>query len=265
MDLLKRSLAPITEQAWQEIDDEAREILKEKLTARKIVDVEGPFGWDFSAKALGEIKFLKNEKKGQANYGLHQVQPTVEVRVDFKLKRYELDNIERGALAPELDPVREAANTLAQFEEKTIYNGLDKAGIKGLAGASEHEAILFSGEAKALLGAVAQGIKTMKDNGVGGPYSLVLGPDSWLKLVTEVHAYPLQKQIRDILGGQLIVNPALEDAMLVSVRGGDMLMSLGQDISIGYQSATADDVQLFITESFTFTVPEPLAIVSLKK
>ena len=40
--------------------------------------------------------------------------------------------------------------------------------------------------------------------------------------------------------------------MLLSTRGGDYELRLGQDVSIGYLSHDADSVQLYFTESFTF-------------
>jgi uncharacterized linocin/CFP29 family protein len=41
MNLLKRELAPITADAWKQIDDEARRVLKLHLAGRKLVDFSG--------------------------------------------------------------------------------------------------------------------------------------------------------------------------------------------------------------------------------
>ena len=38
MDLLKRQKAPIVSEAWQQIDEEARRVLKLHLAGRKLVD-----------------------------------------------------------------------------------------------------------------------------------------------------------------------------------------------------------------------------------
>jgi uncharacterized linocin/CFP29 family protein len=58
--------------------------------------------------------------------------------------------------------------------------------------------------------------------------------------------------------------PFVEDAFLVSDRGGDFEMVIGQDISIGYESHTQKEVQLYFTESFTFHVVDPDAVVVFK-
>jgi len=44
MDILKRSLAPIFPAAWDEIDEQAKTVLKGVLAGRKVVDVTGPLG-----------------------------------------------------------------------------------------------------------------------------------------------------------------------------------------------------------------------------
>ena len=46
MDLLKRQKAPIVDEAWEQIDEEARRVLKLHLAGRKLVDFSGPHGWE---------------------------------------------------------------------------------------------------------------------------------------------------------------------------------------------------------------------------
>ena len=41
-------------------------------------------------------------------------------------------------------------------------------------------------------------------------------------------------------------------------------MTVGQDLSIGYRSHDKENVDLYLTESFTFRVLEPAAGVELK-
>ena len=53
---LLRSHAPISDAAWREIDEEARERLIAALAARKLVDFSGPHGWEHSASPLGRVR-----------------------------------------------------------------------------------------------------------------------------------------------------------------------------------------------------------------
>lgn len=55
----------------------------------------------------------------------------------------------------------------------------------------------------------------------------------------------------------------LEGGAVLSVRGGDFVLTVGQDLSIGYKLHEAREIELFFTESFTFQVLEPAAAVAL--
>jgi len=57
--------------------------------------------------------------------------------------------------------------------------------------------------------------------------------------------------------------PGLDGAVVVSLRGDDFQLTVGQDFSIGYLSHNAERVQLFIEESFTFWLQSPQAAVPL--
>jgi uncharacterized linocin/CFP29 family protein len=54
MDRLHRALAPISGEAWRQIDEEAARTLRHYLAGRSLIDVEGPKGWGHSAEARAE-------------------------------------------------------------------------------------------------------------------------------------------------------------------------------------------------------------------
>ena len=51
MNDLLREHAPISAEAWHEIDAEATRTLKTLLAARRLVDFKGPLGWNVAARA----------------------------------------------------------------------------------------------------------------------------------------------------------------------------------------------------------------------
>ncbi len=263
MDILRKSMAPISDQAWAEINDNAKEVLSSVLSARKFVDVEGPKGWDFAALSLGRVNVPGNQN-GDVQYGIHRVLPLIETRVPFELDIWELDNIARGARDINLDNMEEAARKLARFEEDAIYNGFESGNIKGLKECSDYEPITLPGDDDEIIGAISEGIAKLKVASVEGPYSLVLNAELWQRFNASGTGYPLRKRVERLLGGAIIMAPYIDDAYLVSERGGDFEMVIGQDISIGYESHNQKTVQLYFTESFTFQVVDPSAVVVLK-
>ena len=65
MDILKRTMAPLTQAAWDEIDSRAEEVLKSRLTARKAVSVIGPKGWDYTVVSEGRLNTINKVKGGE--------------------------------------------------------------------------------------------------------------------------------------------------------------------------------------------------------
>jgi uncharacterized linocin/CFP29 family protein len=264
MDLLKKELAPITEAAWKEINEASKEIFDTDLSARKFVDVEGPRGLEFASVPTGRLDIPDKQGDGKILFGIREVQPVVEVRAAFELDRWELDNIERGAGDINLDQLEKAAKRLAEFEENTIYNGLKKANIRGLRQDPDPSAPKFAEKPEAILQTVTEAVTRLKTKSIEGPYSLVLDAPSWETLSSLVKGYPLRRQLEQVLGGKLIFAPHLEGAFVVSMRGGDFKLTLGQDISIGYEMHTRNSVQLYFMEAFTFQVFDEDAIVYMK-
>ena len=81
---------------------------------------------------------------------------------------------------------------------------------------------------------------------------------------TEHGGYPVFEHIRMILGGKIIWAPAVDGAVVLSERGGDAEIIIGQDYAIGYRSTDGDDVNLYLEESFAFRVNSPEAAIALK-
>lgn len=263
MDILRKSLAPISSEAWEEINDTAAEVLTSVLSARKFVEVEGPKGLDYAALPVGRISIPANQKT-DVKYGIHQVLPLVEARVPFELDVWELDNIARGAKDLDLDNLEDAARKIAKFEENIIYEGLKSANIEGLKKASDYQPITFPKNTEEIGAAVAKAIAQLKENSIEGPYTLVVSNEKWQQINSFSKGYPLRKQLENLLGGSIILAPNINDAYLVSERGGDFKLVLGQDISIGYESHNNKKVQLYFSESFTFQVIDPAAVAVFK-
>ena len=264
-DHYRRSLAPLTPEGWQEVDSAATQILSGQLSARKIVDVDGPHGLEFAAVNLGRLELAKGKSVGDVPWGLRQVQPLIELRIPVTLSQMEIDGINRGSADPDLGNLEDGTRKLALFEESAIYNGFDAGKIEGIIPAAGHTPLPLPGKIEELTHTVAEGVKTLRQAGIGGPYALVLGTESYFELMQAGRgSYPPKRIIRDTLEGEIHWSPAVKGGVLLSARGGDFELVLGQDIAIGYASHDRDNVELYLTESFTFRVLEPAAAIALR-
>lgn len=264
MDLLKREIAPILPDAWTLIDAEATRVLRLNLAGRKVVDFKGPFGWAYAAVNTGRLQLLPEHPVGDVSAGIRQVQPLVEVRTPIYLSTLELDTVARGADDPDLSNVVKAAEQVARVEDHAIFNGYPEASIAGILPSTPHAPITVEA-ASSWPAAIVQAKEVLRQAGIGGPHALALGPAAYDEISSATEdGYPLRKRIEtQILDGPFVWAPALKGGVLLSVRGGDFELTVGQDLSIGYAYYHRDQVELYLTESFTFRVLEPAAAVPL--
>jgi uncharacterized linocin/CFP29 family protein len=66
-----------------------------------------------------------------------------------------------------------------------------------------------------------------------------------------------------LINEDIIWAPAISGAVVLSTRGGDFDLHIGQDISIGYLSHNDTAVRLYLQETFTFLMLTAEAAVSL--
>ena len=263
MNHLLRELAPVTSDAWTLIDTEARQALKIKLGARKIVDFCGPLGWHTAAVGTGRVARLDTAPLGGVAAATRSVQALVELRVPFEIAREEIEAAARGAKDPDLDSVREAAGSAALAEDRAVFHGFAAGDIRGIMECGEP--LVLSEDYVAYPAVVAAAISRLHDAGVTGPYAVALGPQCYTGLSkTTRDGFPVLEHVRRLLnGGPLVWAPGIDGAAVASMRGGDFELTVGGDWAIGYTEHTADVVRLYLQESFTFRVLAPEAAVPL--
>ena len=266
-DHLLRDLAPIPARAWEEIESEARSRLTPQLAARRLSDWSGPHGWREDRLSVGRVDTIAHPPGGSDGVQTAQrrVLPYTEIRVPFTVSRREIDDIQRGATDADLDDLRRAARAAAITENRAVFHGWPDAGIDGLAAVSGYPATTLGEDCQTYPAVVAQAVDRMRQRGIGGPYALAISPSRYTRIVetTEHGGYLLVDHLTRVLGGEVIWAPGLDGALVLSQRGGDFLLSVGQDWSVGYSAHDAESVQLYLEETLTFRAIEPDAVIVL--
>jgi uncharacterized linocin/CFP29 family protein len=233
------------------------------VAARRVVDVGEPAGLGLSSVGTGHVGQIEPPADG-VSARLRTSQQIVELRVPFTLDRQDIDDVERGAQDSDWQPVKDAAKQVAFAEDRIIFNGYQAAGIAGIRESSSNPALTLPADVREYPNAVSQAVSSLRLAGVGGPYALLLSADAYTAVSeTADHGYPIKEHLTRVLDGEIIWAPAIDGAFLLSSRGGDYELRLGQDLSIGYLSHDADRVQLYFQESLTFLVYTAEASVSL--
>jgi uncharacterized linocin/CFP29 family protein len=263
MNNLHRELAPVSNAAWAQIEAEGSRTLKRYLAARRVVDAPGAKGLDFSAVGSGHVQ--KIEAPGEGIQAAQRVaKALVELRAPFTLTRHAIDDVERGATDSDWSPLKEAARKIAFAEDRSVFDGYAAAGIQGIRQGASNPALKLPSAVAGYPGAVAQAVNQLRLAGVNGPYALVLGADPFAAISGgSEEGYPVLQHIQRLIDGEIVWAPAIEGGLVLTTRGGDFELDIGQDFSIGYLGHSDAAVELYLQETFTFRLLTTEAAVPL--
>jgi uncharacterized linocin/CFP29 family protein len=252
MNNLHRELAPISDEAWEQIEEETTRTLKRYLAGRRVVDVPAAGGVGLPAVGTGHLVKINPPAEGILARQ-REVKPLVELRVPFELTREAIDDVDRGSDDSDWQPAKDAAKTIAFAEDRAIFNGYGEANIQGIREGTSNPIMTLPADVRDYPDAVAQALSQLRLVGVNGPYSVLLGAKAYTELAeTRDHGYPVLEHVKRIVDGNIIWAPAIEGAFVLTTRGGDFELQIGQDVSIGYLSHSDEAVRLYLQESFTF-------------
>ena len=264
--LRRRQVAPISERVWSQIDDAARRAAVHVLAGRRIADFDGPRGWDHVGARLGTLRPSHTSRpSGTARLAVPDIALLAEIRADFVLPWVAVETFERGAPALDTSAVETAAHDVAEAEDHLVFFG-----------DGEHEGILSSPKSPRVgLGDWAEPGRAVADlmaavdaldrHGVGGPYVAILDPARF-NIFWQAQAsgcgYPASEQVKERLK-DVYRSAVLTGAAVASCRGGDFVITVGGDLTVGYQSHDSDVLHLFCVESVAAQLVAPDAVCVL--
>ena len=252
MNNLHRELAPISEAAWAQIQEETSRTLKRYLAGRRVVDVKGPGGTGLSAVGTGHLRSIAAPRDGIIARQ-REVKALAELRVPFELDRQAIDDVERGANDADWQPAKDAARQIAFAEDGAVFEGYAAAGITGIRQGTSNPPMTLPADVRHYPEAIAQGLSQLRLVGVNGPYAVLLGADAYTELAeTSDYGYPVLEHVKRLVDDKIIWAPAIAGAFVLTTRGGDFDLHIGQDVSIGYLSHTDAAVRLYLQETLTF-------------
>jgi len=263
MNNLHRELAPISDAAWDQIEEEITRTFKRYVAGRRAVDVKGPAGPVLAAVGTGHLRTIASSRDGVLARQ-REVKQLVELRAPFELSRAAIDDVERGADDSDWQPAKDAARQIAFAEDGAIFEGYPDAAIEGIRQGTSNPKMSLPADVREYPYAIAQGLSQLRLVGVNGPYTVLLGAEAYTALAeTSDHGYPVLEHVKRFVDDKIIWAPAIEGAFVLTTRGGDFELHLGQDLSIGYLSHTDTAVRLYLQETFTFLLLTSEASVAI--
>jgi uncharacterized linocin/CFP29 family protein len=172
--------------------------------------------------------------------------------------------VERGANDSDWQPAKDAARLIAFAEDRAIFDGYAAGGIGGVREGTSNPVMTLPPDVREYPDAIAKAVSQLRLVGVNGPYSVLLSSDAYTALSeTSDAGYPVMQHVKRLVDGEIIWAPAVAGAFVLTTRGGDFGLYIGQDISIGYLSHTDTAVRLYLQETFTFLLLTTEAAVAL--
>ena len=228
---------------WSQIDAEAARSLKHFLAARRLVDFAGPLGWEHSAVDTGPDRALDSAPSHRSRGGRRAGAPTGRAagpvhpgpvgagrrRPGCDRPRPRRRHRRRPGRRPGRGPTwcstgragRRHRRNRRRLAPRPVPIGDDYSHYP------EH---------------VAKAVAALRAADIAGPYAIALGSRCYTGVTetTEHGGYPVFEHLRQILGGPVVWAPAVDGAVVLSQRGGDFELTVGEDFSIGYRSSDAD-------------------------
>jgi uncharacterized linocin/CFP29 family protein len=264
MDYLNRGQAHFSAEVWKAIDEAANEAAAERLTGRRFLDIEGPFGVGLTAIEVGNDDYCRQPKPDEAGAIMGRAVPVPMLRRSFRLSIRRLAAHLENGQPLDLDPVQDAAEAVADREEEFVYRGQPDFGVFGLktvAGRHELEGGDWSAIDRALEDTLAA-VTRLDESGFRGPYAMALSPALYNGLF---RLYPgtdtLQLEHLRRLCTRGIHKAPIEGGVLVDARVGVLIM--GQDLRAGYIGQDGVHYELYLTESLVLRIDEPKAICTI--
>src|SRR4030095_6167604 len=160
----------------------------------------------------------------------------------------------------------EAAREIALGEDTLMFYG--SSANPGLLSSKETPRVPLSdwSQAGRLFTDLLTAVEKLDTLGIKGPYEAVLSPHhyySYLRQTGEGGVYPAAKQLGIVIT-KVYNSPASEGAALFSTRGGDFLITVGGDFTIGYRAHDDTAVHLFCVETVAAQVLTPEAVCLIR-
>jgi uncharacterized linocin/CFP29 family protein len=256
---LGREDAPISTETWKVLDTTMIEAAKSQLAGRRLISIEGPFGFGLKVIPLTDCEIAD----GIAGSPFI---PVNLVASSFFISKRDIAASEKDRLPLDAGMVACAAMVCAAKEDEIVFNGLlDFPGLLGAEGSSSLTLGKWD-KVGAAADQVISAVTKLDDAGFHGPYCMGLAPAQYNLLLRR---YPQGDgteldHVRTILGGDVVKAPVLKKGGVLLASGRQYCsIVIGQDMSIGYNGPAGDSLEFSISESLALLIRTPEAICVL--
>jgi uncharacterized linocin/CFP29 family protein len=266
MEYLNRASCDFPAALWDRIDAAAAEAASDLLTARRFLDVDGPYGVGLTSLELGGEAYCRPSGESLASTVASRAIAVPMLQQTFELSIRRVEGHLRMGLPLDLRAVEDAAEAVARREEELIYQGVEELALPGLLTAPGRHSVGCGdwGKVEQALNDVLAGVSQLDASGFNGPYALALSPGRYNALFRRYEGSDMLQldHLRRLCEGG-VFKAAIDGGLVVDPRAG--AIKVGQDLRVGYSANDGIHFKLFASESLVFQLSDPGAICTLQE
>ncbi|MCE5323402.1 bacteriocin family protein [bacterium] len=254
-----------SEEVFSRLDEIVISSAKSQLSARKLLDIEGPYGLALKSIPLPDKTIKESDPKVTAGNML--AVPLIETT--FSLGARDLAAFESSGFSLDTEAVASAAMNMASAEDVLIFEGSKELGIEGLLNAKGTQSSKLGSweEIGSAANDIIKALSTLDVSGFHGPYLLALSPNLYNLLYKR---YPQGNQtemqhVESMVGSSVIKAPGIKNGGVLLAAGKQFAsIIIGQDMTTGYIGPEDERFVFSISESLTPYIKVPASVCVLK-
>ncbi len=257
--LLTRDDAPLEPGTWDALDRVMVEAAKSRLSGRRLLAIEGPYGLGLKAVPL-------SDPEGGSEPVTGQVLSLALISTSFTLAKRDVAAFESHALLLDTGPVAAAALECARQEDDLIFNGIQKK--SGLLTTKGHGSLKLSAwtEIGTAANDIINAVGVLDRAGFYGPYTMALAPARYNLLLRRYHNGNMSEldHMKSIVTEGIVKASALTGGGVLVASGRQFAsIIIGQDMTIGFIGPAAERLEFTISESLIPYIRQPEAVCIL--
>lgn len=264
-DYLTRDDAPFGDEIFSRLDEVVVRVAKSQLSARRLLEIEGPYGLGLKSVPLSDAVVSDGDVKVLSS----PVLPLPLLQTQFKLSARDLATFEDTGFSLDTESVARAALAAAEAEDTILFEGNKKLGISGLMTVEGAQSVKLGKweEIGTSANDAIAALTTLDKAGFHGPYLLALAPElcnMLYRLLPQGFQTEMQ-YVESIVGSKVIKAPGIKKGGVLIAEGKQFAsIVIGQDMSVGFVGPDGPDFEFKIVESITPRIRVPSSICVLK-
>jgi len=257
---LGRKEAPIGADTWKLLDSTMIEAAKSQLAGRRLITLDGPFGFGLKVLPLSDCEL-------EEGVMVSSFVPVNVIKSGFSLGKRDLAAFEKDQLPFDGVPAACAAMDCAAKEDQIIFQGIGgSSGLMTVEGTSSQTLAKWDKVGTAA-DQIIEAVTKLDDAGFHGGYCMALAPSLYNLLLRR---YPQGDgteldHIRTIVSEGVVKAPLLKKGGVLLASGRQFCsLCIGQDMAVGYNGPTGNNLEFYVVESLALVVRVPEAICVLK-